>query len=255
MSTDYFSDFALQLKSFREAQGVSLQSIAIVTRLNQDYLKRLESGDLSFASDVYVRGYLRKYASQVGLDPEAIVNEFDSILRKIDFVHRDDHAPAPPDILGESGSEEDGLETNLAEELPASGLDQAVRAKLGKERKMHSLVSWMATGLILMALVQMILTAGERPASKHDEGAGEETTARSAVIAAGGSAVRPKLVLSAPIVPPQEKLLREASEERLLQEQREIERNLQNDEWTGEGPVPRISVQEAARDLEIMIRQ
>lgn len=251
MSEPYFTDFARQLKSFREAQGVSLQSIAIVTRLNQDYLKRLESGDFGFASDVYIRGYLRKYAAQVGLDPDAIIGEFDSILRKIDFVQRDDHAEAPQEILEESGFTEVPTDGVDSDDGVRTELDQAVFEKLAREKRVNSLITWTATGLMLLAFAQIVLTAGDQPSIPTSDP--EEAPVRSIPIPNTGT--RPKLVLSAPIVPPQEKLLREAYTERLLQERMEREKNLQNDEWKGDGPVPRISVQEAARDLESIIRQ
>lgn len=253
MNQPYFTDFAAQLRSFREAQGVSLQSIAIVTRLNQDFLKRLESGDFEFASDVYIRGYLRKYAAQVGLDPDAIIGEFDSILQKIDFVERDDHAEAPPEVLADAGFTGTPADGNGSNEEIRTELDQAVFEKLAREKRVHSLVTWTATGLIVLALFQIVLTSGNNPSASPTET--EEVPLRATSVQPMAPGTRPKLVLSAPIVPPKEKLLREAYAERLLQERMEREKNLQNDEWKGDGPVPRITVHEAARDLESIIRQ
>ncbi len=244
MSEEYFQEFAAQLKRFRESQGVSLQSIALVTRMNQEYLTRLEEGDFSFAADVYVKGYLRTYASQIGLDPTAVLEEFDRILEKIDYVNRDDQAEVSEEVLSSIGAIP---ETSEAEDR--SELDQAVIEKIRKEKQMHAWVSVTSIVLVALAGIQILLSGG-----REVDGSAEPTEMQAASNVAQVTR-RPRLVLSAPIVPPLEAMRREEVADRLLMKQSEIERNLINQEWLGDGPVPRIGIREAAAYLDSVIRQ
>jgi cytoskeletal protein RodZ len=60
-----------ELKLAREALGLSLEQIATRTHINKKYLRALEEGEYSvFPGVVYLRGALRKYAGEVGIDPE-----------------------------------------------------------------------------------------------------------------------------------------------------------------------------------------
>ncbi len=57
-----------QLKEIREAQGTTLEEIAQKTRIRLDYLKALEAGeDETLPSPVHIRGFLRLYASELGV--------------------------------------------------------------------------------------------------------------------------------------------------------------------------------------------
>ncbi|MGI6739951.1 MAG: helix-turn-helix domain-containing protein [Brevefilum sp.] len=57
-----------QLKEIRESQGIPLEEIAIKTKIRLDYLRALEEGDEeTLLSQVQARGFLRLYASQLGV--------------------------------------------------------------------------------------------------------------------------------------------------------------------------------------------
>lgn len=61
-----------QLRHAREARGLSLLELEQATRIRVKYLRALEQGDLDvLITEVQLRGFLRNYAQQVGLDPES----------------------------------------------------------------------------------------------------------------------------------------------------------------------------------------
>ncbi len=61
-----------QLRRAREARGLSLRDLEQSTRIRVKYLRALEQGDLeAVPTEVQLRGFLRNYAQQVGLDPES----------------------------------------------------------------------------------------------------------------------------------------------------------------------------------------
>ena len=70
-------DFGEKLRAARERRGVSLREIAEHTKLSTSALESLERNDASrLPGGIFARAFVRAYASEVGLDPEATVREF-----------------------------------------------------------------------------------------------------------------------------------------------------------------------------------
>jgi cytoskeleton protein RodZ len=62
-----------QLKQIRESQGISLETISQKTHISLAYLKAIEIGDEEFLpSRVNLRGFLRLYASELGVEFEGL---------------------------------------------------------------------------------------------------------------------------------------------------------------------------------------
>jgi cytoskeleton protein RodZ len=67
------------LRQEREKKGVSLDSVAKVTRITMENLEALERDDFqAISAPVFVRGFLRSYANYLGLDPQELVSRYDS---------------------------------------------------------------------------------------------------------------------------------------------------------------------------------
>lgn len=65
------------MKRAREARGVSLREIAARTKIAASALEALERNDIAkLPGGIFVRGFVRAYAGEVGLDPEQTVREF-----------------------------------------------------------------------------------------------------------------------------------------------------------------------------------
>jgi len=65
------------LKKAREHSGKELKEIAQYLRIKPKYLKNIEQNEFNdFASSTYVKGFIRSYASYLGLDAENIVAIF-----------------------------------------------------------------------------------------------------------------------------------------------------------------------------------
>ncbi|HEX7779834.1 MAG TPA: helix-turn-helix transcriptional regulator, partial [Vicinamibacterales bacterium] len=66
-----------KLKRAREASGVALRDIALTTKISVTALEALERNDFSrLPGGIFSRAFIRSYATAVGLDPEATVQEF-----------------------------------------------------------------------------------------------------------------------------------------------------------------------------------
>jgi cytoskeletal protein RodZ len=66
-----------QLRSAREAKGVDLYRVERDTKIRSKYLAALENGDYGdLPGEVYTRGFIRNYASYLGIDPDEAVDEW-----------------------------------------------------------------------------------------------------------------------------------------------------------------------------------
>ena len=66
-----------QLRVARDVKGVDLHRVERDTKIRTKYLEALESGDFGdLPGEVYTRGFLRNYATYLGLDADDIVAEW-----------------------------------------------------------------------------------------------------------------------------------------------------------------------------------
>jgi cytoskeleton protein RodZ len=81
------NDFGGKLRLARERRGISLRQIATTTKIALGALEALERNDVSrLPGGIFTRSFVRSYATEVGLDPDATVQE---------FLERFQHVPAP----------------------------------------------------------------------------------------------------------------------------------------------------------------
>ena len=65
---------AEQLRTAREARNLSINEIADTTKIRGDHLRALEAGDYDvFTAPVYIRGFVRCYATLLKLDVPAVM--------------------------------------------------------------------------------------------------------------------------------------------------------------------------------------
>src|SRR5437667_2581606 len=74
---DRTSDFGGKLREARERRGISLRQIANATKISVSVLEGLERNDISrLPGGIFGRAFVRSFASEIGLDPEATIQEF-----------------------------------------------------------------------------------------------------------------------------------------------------------------------------------
>jgi hypothetical protein len=70
-------DFGPSLRKEREWRRISLDEIALATKVSADLWEGMERNDFSrWPSGIFARAFVRDYARVVGLDGDAVVNEF-----------------------------------------------------------------------------------------------------------------------------------------------------------------------------------
>lgn len=70
-------DFGPRLREEREARNISLAQLAVKTKVSVELWEGLERNDFSrWPSGVFARAFVRDYALALGLDADAVVNDF-----------------------------------------------------------------------------------------------------------------------------------------------------------------------------------
>jgi len=69
--------FGPRLRAERQRRGISLETIAAVTKVGTELWDGLERNDFSrWPSGIFARAFVRDYARAIGLDSDEVVNEF-----------------------------------------------------------------------------------------------------------------------------------------------------------------------------------
>ena len=100
------ADFGMMMKRAREARGISLQQIAISTKISAAALEALERSDISrLPGGIFSRAIVRSYALQVGLDPEQTVRDFIARFPHASVTAGSPHVPHEDHLAIESNRE------------------------------------------------------------------------------------------------------------------------------------------------------
>lgn len=74
---------AEQLQQAREAQKIDVYQVAEITKIKTDHVRALESGHYDvFNAPVYVRGFVRTYATMLKLDVPRVMADLDRELKQ-----------------------------------------------------------------------------------------------------------------------------------------------------------------------------
>src|SRR5688572_16192130 len=92
------SDFGTALREARERRGITLRQIADHTKISIASIEALERSDASrLPGGIFARSFVRSFAAEVGLDPDATVEAFlDRFGDDARFAGISGTAPAEP---------------------------------------------------------------------------------------------------------------------------------------------------------------
>ncbi|OLD57833.1 MAG: hypothetical protein AUI54_01210 [Acidobacteria bacterium 13_1_40CM_2_56_5] len=76
------TDFGASFKKARESAGISLDQIAIETRISTRFLAAIEAEEFHLLpGGIFNRGFVRTYAERIGLDPDQAVAEYERLVQ------------------------------------------------------------------------------------------------------------------------------------------------------------------------------
>lgn len=77
------SSVAEQLRLGREANHLTVENVAQITKIRGDHVRALERGNYSaFSAPVYIRGFVRTYARLLRLDEAQVIKALDEELKQ-----------------------------------------------------------------------------------------------------------------------------------------------------------------------------
>src|SRR5438309_1793039 len=81
-----------QLRHAREAQNLTIHQVAEVTKIRTDHIRALEEGNFDiFSAPVYIKGFVRSYATLLKLDVPPLMAELEEEL-----AQTTKHSEPPP---------------------------------------------------------------------------------------------------------------------------------------------------------------
>jgi cytoskeletal protein RodZ len=84
----FMSTVAEQLRTSREAQGLTVYQVAEITKIRTDHIRALEEGKYeAFAAPVYLRGFVRTYATLLKLDVPGMMSSLEAELSQTEKFH------------------------------------------------------------------------------------------------------------------------------------------------------------------------
>ena len=124
------STVAEQLRKAREGKALSIQQVVEITKMRSDHVRALEDGDYgAFSAPVYIRGFVRTYASALKLNVPEVMEQLE-----VELAH--------------SGR----LNDNLAQPHGAEGGVDKLMLFLSK-------VDWAKGGIVLLAILAIAALA------------------------------------------------------------------------------------------------
>ena len=74
-------NFAIALRELRNSKGITLDQISDSTKIKIKYLEKMENGDFSFKSDVYIKLFLKEYLKCIDIHKsDSILQEYNSMF-------------------------------------------------------------------------------------------------------------------------------------------------------------------------------
>src|SRR5512136_2299211 len=79
---------AQQLRQAREAKNLTVEQVVEITKIRTDHLRALEEGNFDvFSAPVYIRGFVRTYATLLKLDVPQVMATLDAELSQTEKFH------------------------------------------------------------------------------------------------------------------------------------------------------------------------
>lgn len=183
------------LKQARAAKGVEIRDASDATKVRSDFLRHMENGDFDFdLPEIYKRGFLRLYAVYLGLDPKAIMADYDAFAqgKRFDKESARGHK-AKEQFFGDMTAQDDAPispEKRYDDESPTRDMPKGPADSLDKNDavkapyvKIAAILGAVVLGVIL--LVALVSSLSSDPSLAEEPVAGELSETEGAQVPAG----------------------------------------------------------------------
>jgi len=187
-----------RLEEARKRKGISIREAAEATKIRGDYLHRFESNQFDInLPEIYVRGFLRTYASYLKLPADKIASDYNALglgqpksrsLSREHYGRMDLTVASTKDAVAEpTGSEEaPGAAADPAARNPATFVPRSAGPQIDRDLLIKG-VALLVGAILLVTLIVWGISAF----------AGRDTTPASPVAGAGGATEQRMITLVA----------------------------------------------------------
>ncbi len=81
-----FDKLAEEFKQARIKNNLTLNQLAVKTRIDIKFLEAIEEGNFSFLPELYVKAFLKEFANVVGLDADIVLKKYAAVKDGIPYV-------------------------------------------------------------------------------------------------------------------------------------------------------------------------
>ena len=150
MSNELTKKIGNEFKEAREKKGLTYKEIYAQIRIDEKYLEAIENGNFSLLPEVYVRAFIREFASEIDLNPEEMIKKYELAIKGKDFDEtlRDEESV--------SGSA-------VTEETPkTSFVDVKEKGSTQSKKKQNPLIYYIIGGVLgLIIILYFVLSGGK----------------------------------------------------------------------------------------------
>lgn len=163
------TDVSRVLRAARERAGASLEEVSASTKIKLTFLQAIERGEFErLPGEFFTRAFLRTYARELQLSPDAIVQAYDASRIGAELPEHD-------------ASEDSGPESNAV----APGIGEMSGDRVGTPTGSFPRMAWPAAALALLLVAVISVTTRPVPgdASGNETGAVGTTGSEAAAVA------------------------------------------------------------------------
>lgn len=100
--------FAEELKQARLNSNATLQQMAVKTKIDLKFLEAIDEGNFAFLPDLYIRAFIKEYASFIGLNADSTIKKFEAAKRG-EYPSEENEKPFLQSIIENDQSEQKKL--------------------------------------------------------------------------------------------------------------------------------------------------
>jgi transcriptional regulator with XRE-family HTH domain len=111
-----FDKLAEEFKQARIKSNLTLNQLAVKTRIDIKFLEAIEEGNFSFLPELYVKAFLKEFANVVGLDADIVLKKYVAAKEGIPYVEEKiEEKIDEPDKTVVAKKTEEKIDENIAE--------------------------------------------------------------------------------------------------------------------------------------------
>jgi cytoskeleton protein RodZ len=186
MGGEAVKEIGRRLRAQREALGISLETAEEETKIRRKYLEALEAGRTAdIPGEAYLKGFLRSYANFLGLDGQALVEEYKQRLetqrssgdreRAVRTPGSDQAIRTPSPDQAVRAPQRDEVQAEVGTHVQAAAADLTVprspvreprrsasrpAGRPGRPKRKHGRARSRGTGLAVLLLLALVVVTG-----------------------------------------------------------------------------------------------